>query len=118
MNLRCSAPDAVGPPGRNPGSGVSNEITVTELVFVLTIVTLQIASGQYSPRLLRNFVGDPTPSKCSACSLAPLPTARPGCIPAEGCRRPQVVLSTVLLLGATLGSPLVWGPASSAAQAG
>jgi uncharacterized membrane protein len=33
-------------------------ITVTGLVFALTIVALQIASGQYSPRLLRNFMRD------------------------------------------------------------
>ena len=33
-------------------------ITVTGLVFALTIVALQIASGQYSPRLLRNFIRD------------------------------------------------------------
>jgi uncharacterized membrane protein len=33
-------------------------ITVTGLVFALTIIALQIASGQYSPRLLRNFMRD------------------------------------------------------------
>jgi uncharacterized membrane protein len=33
-------------------------ITVTGVVFALTIVALQIASGQYSPRLLRNFMRD------------------------------------------------------------
>jgi uncharacterized membrane protein len=33
-------------------------ITVTGLVFALTIVALQIASGRYSPRLLRNFMCD------------------------------------------------------------
>jgi uncharacterized membrane protein len=33
-------------------------ITVTSLVFALTIVALQIASGQYSPRLLRSFMRD------------------------------------------------------------
>jgi uncharacterized membrane protein len=33
-------------------------ITVTGLVFALTIVALQIAAGQYSPRLLRNFLRD------------------------------------------------------------
>jgi uncharacterized membrane protein len=33
-------------------------ITVTGLVFSLTVVALQIASGQFSPRLLRNFVRD------------------------------------------------------------
>jgi len=33
-------------------------ITVTRLVFALTIVALQIASGQYSPRLLHSFMRD------------------------------------------------------------
>jgi uncharacterized membrane protein len=33
-------------------------ITVTGLVFALTMVALQIASGQFSPRLLREFVRD------------------------------------------------------------
>ena len=33
-------------------------ITVTGLVFSLTVVALQIASGQFSPRLLRNFLRD------------------------------------------------------------
>jgi uncharacterized membrane protein len=36
----------------------STMITVTGLVFALTIVALQIAAGQYSPRLLRNFMRD------------------------------------------------------------
>ncbi len=34
-------------------------ITVTGLVFVLTVVALQIASTQFSPRLLRSFLQDP-----------------------------------------------------------
>ncbi|MGI9018994.1 MAG: DUF2254 domain-containing protein [Euzebya sp.] len=33
-------------------------ITVTGLVFTLTVVSLQVASGQYSPRLLGNFLRD------------------------------------------------------------
>jgi uncharacterized membrane protein len=33
-------------------------ITVTSLVFVLTVVALQIASSQFSPRLLRTFLRD------------------------------------------------------------
>ncbi|MEU4214170.1 DUF2254 domain-containing protein [Actinoplanes sp. NPDC026623] len=33
-------------------------ITVTSLTFSLTVVTLQLASGQYSPRLLRTFAQD------------------------------------------------------------
>jgi uncharacterized membrane protein len=33
-------------------------ITVTSLTFSLTVVTLQLASGQFSPRLLRTFTRD------------------------------------------------------------
>ncbi|MEJ5943910.1 DUF2254 domain-containing protein [Pseudokineococcus basanitobsidens] len=33
-------------------------VTVTSLTFSLTVVTLQLASSQYSPRLLRTFAGD------------------------------------------------------------
>ncbi len=33
-------------------------ITVTSLTFSLTVVTLQLASGQFSPRLLRTFTSD------------------------------------------------------------
>lgn len=33
-------------------------MTVTSLTFSLTVVTLQLASGQYSPRLLRTFARD------------------------------------------------------------
>ncbi|WP_229673932.1 DUF2254 domain-containing protein [Nakamurella endophytica] len=36
----------------------SSLITVTSLTFSLTVVTLQLASGQYSPRLLRTFTRD------------------------------------------------------------
>ncbi len=37
---------------------VGTMITVTSLVFALTVVALQIASSQYSPRLLRTFLRD------------------------------------------------------------
>src|SRR5690606_1145390 len=33
-------------------------ITVTGLVFSLTVVALQLASSQYTPRVVRNFTGD------------------------------------------------------------
>lgn len=36
----------------------SSMITVTSLTFSLTVVTLQLASSQFSPRLLRNFTSD------------------------------------------------------------
>lgn len=36
----------------------SSLITVTALTFSLTVVTLQLASSQFSPRLLRNFTQD------------------------------------------------------------
>jgi uncharacterized membrane protein len=35
-------------------------ITVTALTFSLTVVTLQLAASQFSPRLLRTFTRDPT----------------------------------------------------------
>ena len=37
---------------------VGSLITVTSLTFSLTVVTLQLASSQFSPRLLRTFSGD------------------------------------------------------------
>lgn len=36
----------------------SSQITVTSLTFSLTVVTLQLASSQFSPRLLRTFTRD------------------------------------------------------------
>jgi uncharacterized membrane protein len=36
----------------------STMITVTGLVFVLTVIALQIAASQFSPRLLRTFLRD------------------------------------------------------------
>jgi hypothetical protein len=36
----------------------SSLVTVTSLTFSLTVVTLQLASGQFSPRLLRTFTRD------------------------------------------------------------
>lgn len=40
------------------GAVASSLITVTALTFSLTVVTLQLASSQYSPRLLRTFSRD------------------------------------------------------------
>ncbi len=40
------------------GSITGSLITLTSLTFSLTVVTLQLASGQFSPRLLRTFVQD------------------------------------------------------------
>jgi uncharacterized membrane protein len=40
------------------GAVVSSTITVTSLTFSLTVVTLQLASSQFSPRLLRTFSRD------------------------------------------------------------
>ncbi len=40
------------------GTIASSLVTVTSLTFSLTVVTLQLASGQYSPRLLRTFARD------------------------------------------------------------
>ena len=40
------------------GAIATSLITVTSLTFSLTVVTLQLASSQYTPRLLRTFAGD------------------------------------------------------------
>ncbi|AFM17097.1 putative membrane protein [Mycolicibacterium chubuense NBB4] len=40
------------------GAIATSLITVTSLTFSLTLVTLQLASSQYSPRLLRTFAAD------------------------------------------------------------
>ena len=40
------------------GAIAQSLITVTSLTFSLTVVTLQLASGQFSPRLLRTFSRD------------------------------------------------------------
>ncbi|GGK99811.1 hypothetical protein GCM10012284_37780 [Mangrovihabitans endophyticus] len=45
-------------------------ITVTSLTFSLTVVTLQLASGQFSPRLLRTFARDPVVQACLTVLLA------------------------------------------------
>ncbi len=40
------------------GAVASSLVTLTSLTFSLTVVTLQLASGQFSPRLLRTFSSD------------------------------------------------------------
>ena len=45
-------------------------ITVTSLTFSLTVVTLQLASSQFSPRLLRTFTRDPVTQIVLAVFLA------------------------------------------------
>ncbi|GAA3159482.1 DUF2254 domain-containing protein [Blastococcus jejuensis] len=47
----------------------SSLISVTTLLFSLTIVTLQLASSQYSPRLLQTFVRDRVVQSCLAILL-------------------------------------------------
>ena len=47
----------------------SSLISVTTLLFSLTIVTLQLASSQYSPRLLQTFVRDRVVQSCLAVLL-------------------------------------------------
>lgn len=48
----------------------SSLITVTALTFSLTVVTLQLASSQYSPRLLRSFTRDMVVQRTLALFLA------------------------------------------------
>lgn len=51
---------------------VASVITVTGLIFTLTIVALQLASQQFSPRLLRNFTRDPVIKICLSVLVATL----------------------------------------------
>ena len=53
-------------------------ITVTSLTFSLTVVTLQLASSQFSPRLLRTFSSDRFVQATLALFLGITP---PGCFP-------------------------------------
>lgn len=52
------------------GAVASSMITVTSLTFSLTVVTLQLASSQFSPRLLRTFARDPVVQRTLALFLA------------------------------------------------
>ncbi len=52
------------------GAIATSLMTVTSLTFSLTLVTLQLASSQYSPRLLRTFVADPFVQRTLALFLA------------------------------------------------
>ena len=47
-----------------------SSITVTALTFTLTIVALQLASQQFSPRLMREFVHDPVTKRTLAVLVA------------------------------------------------
>ncbi|EME64069.1 hypothetical protein G352_13657 [Rhodococcus ruber BKS 20-38] len=78
-------------------------ITVTSLTFSLTLVTLQLASSQYSPRLLRTFAADRVVQRTLGLFLATFAyaltvlrtvrgdTAGPGFVP-------QIALTTAYLL--------------------
>ncbi|WP_431237509.1 DUF2254 domain-containing protein [Mycolicibacterium aichiense] len=52
------------------GAIATSLMTVTSLTFSLTLVTLQLASSQYSPRLLRTFAADPFVQRTLALFLA------------------------------------------------
>ncbi len=52
------------------GAIASSLITVTALTFSLTVVTLQLASSQFSPRLLRTFTSDQFVQRTLALFLA------------------------------------------------
>lgn len=93
------------------GASAASLITVTSLTFSLTVLTLQLASGQFSPRLLRTFVRDRTVQATLTLFLATftyaltvLRTVRGG----EGVDRefvPQVsvTLAALLTLASVLG---------------
>ena len=53
-------------------------ISVVAVVLGLTVVALQVASSQYSPRLLGNFLRDRPNQIVLSCSSRPSPTVRRG----------------------------------------
>ncbi|NGP09706.1 DUF2254 domain-containing protein, partial [Rhodococcus sp. 14C212] len=81
-------------------------ITVTSLTFSLTLVTLQLASSQYSPRLLRTFAADRVVQRTLALFLATftyaltvLRTVRSDTDDADGTAFvPQMAMTTAYLL--------------------
>jgi len=61
----------------------SSMITVAGLTFSITMLTLQLASSQFGPRLLRNFMRDRGYQLVSAPSSAPSSTACSCCVPSK-----------------------------------
>jgi len=57
----------------------STMVTVIALVLGLTVVALQLASTQFSPRLLRNFLRDLVNQLTLSSFVPPSPTAPPAC---------------------------------------
>ena len=80
-------------------------LTFTGVVFSITLVALQMASSQYSPRVLRNFVRKPVTKLALATFIATFVyslsvLARIGTTPGRGSSTPQVAvgLSYVLVM--------------------
>ena len=91
----------------------SSTITVTSLVFSLTVVALQMAASQYSPRLLHSFVRDignqltlATFLSCFIFALVVLPSVRTADDDAVTFV-PEVAVSVSLVLAAISGVVLV-----------
>ncbi len=89
-------------------------ITVTGVVFSLTVVTLQLASSQFSPRLLRTFVRDPSNQVVLAVflatftySLTVLRVIRNGATPDEDFV-PQLAVTGGLILATASVAALVY----------
>lgn len=80
-------------------------ISVTTLLFSLTVVTLQLASGQYSPRLLQTFVRDRVVQTCLGVllgtfvfALVVLRTVRSADESGSGAFVPRLSVTVALLL--------------------
>ncbi|MGY2067810.1 DUF2254 domain-containing protein [Blastococcus sp. SYSU DS0619] len=75
-------------------------ITITTLTFSITIVALQLASQQFSPRLLRDFVRDPVTKRVLSILTATFVFAITGL---RGINQDQPVPTLVCLAAALLG---------------
>ncbi|WP_087587409.1 DUF2254 domain-containing protein [Prescottella equi] len=87
------------------GSVAGSLITVTSLTFSLTLVTLQLASSQFSPRLLRTFARDRFVQRTLALflatfvySLTVLRTVRTGTDGGDSEFVPKISVTTAFLL--------------------
>ncbi|MGY2128596.1 DUF2254 domain-containing protein [Blastococcus sp. SYSU DS0617] len=75
-------------------------VTISTLTFSITIVALQLASQQFSPRLLRDFVRDPVTKRVLSTLAATFVFAVTGL---RGVNESQPVPTLVLLVAALLG---------------
>jgi uncharacterized membrane protein len=94
--IRAWIPSTLFPSHEDPGvaqvilSSIATSImTVVSIVFAILLMTLRLASTQFSPRILISFVRDRTTQGTLGIFLGRLPTAWPHCPPHAHSRIPS-----------------------------